>query len=67
MTPNTEARPIPNPRPLPLSARGRGDAHCITGLVERLLGNGRDVTVIVGRRTDRKSGGFAVVMEEERN
>ena len=45
----------------------RWRALCTTRLFGHLLGNGRDVTVIVGRRTDRKSGDFDVVLSEERN
>ncbi len=32
----------------------RWRARCATGLLATLLGNGRDITIIVGRRTDRK-------------
>ena len=40
---------------------------CVGALISGLLGSGRDVTVIVGRRTDRRRGDFDVVLSEERN
>ncbi len=39
---------------------------CLGGLLAALLSNGRDLTIIVGRRTDRKRGDFHVVREEQR-
>ena len=40
---------------------------CLSGFCAYLLGAGRDVTIVVGRRTDRKTGDFVVVTAEERN
>ena len=51
----------------PGTAIERWRTLCVGGLVMKLLGAGRDITVVVGRRTDRKSGAFAVVRSEERN
>ena len=51
----------------PGTAIERWRSLCLAALFAYLLGSGRDVTIVVGRRTDRKSGDFAVVLAEERN
>ena len=49
-----------------LSLRDRWRALCVGGLFHALLGGGRDITIVVGKRTDRKRGDFAVVLAEKR-
>lgn len=39
---------------------------CLGGLIAALVGKGRDITIIVGRRTERKRSQFHVVREEQR-
>ena len=51
----------------PSTVLDRWRAICVAGLFAGLLGAGRDIDAIVGPRTDRKSGDFAVVLSEERN
>ena len=51
----------------PNTAIERWRAACIASLIGALLAKGRDVTILVGRSTDRKCGDLGVVLDEERN
>ena len=53
-------------RDQPGTVLDRWKALCVGGLFHALIGGGRDVTIVVGKKTDRKRGDFAVVLAEER-
>ncbi len=53
-------------RDQPGTVLDRWKALRIGGLFHALIGGGRDVTIVVGKKTDRKRGDFAVVLAEER-